>query len=73
MLDKGNGLAGKQMTMRIITKIMNEALEDMRDSGMHPDVMSFYIKQLSALTYWIADGTWNSQIPIPDDFQLEQS
>ena len=68
MIGKGNSLSGKQMTIRVITKIMNEALEDMRDSGMHPDVMALYIRQLSAMTLWIADGKWNSDIPIPDDF-----
>lgn len=70
MVSKGNGIQGKGMTMKIVTKIMNEALEDMRDSGLHPDVMSMYIKQLSAMTSWIADGKWQTEIPMPEDFDI---
>jgi hypothetical protein len=70
MITKGNGLAGKGMTIKILTKIMNEAMEDMRDSGLHPDVMAMYIDQLSAMTHWVAAGEWNSAIPIPEDFEV---
>lgn len=71
MLSKGNGIAGKQMTMRIISKIMGEAIEDMYESGIHPEIAALYIKQLSAMTYWIAEGTWNTNIPVPEDFDFE--
>lgn len=71
MISKGNGLAGKQMTIRILTKIMGEAMEDMREAGIHPEVASLYIRQLSAMTGWVADGKWNSDIPMPEDFEKD--
>jgi hypothetical protein len=71
MVSKGNGLQNKQMTMRIITKIMREALEDMYSSGLHPDIASMYMKQLAAMIYWVSDGSWNTEIPMPEDFKLD--
>lgn len=73
MVSKGANLSnGRDLKIRVITKIMNEALEDLRDSDLHPDVMALYIRQLSAITLWIADGTWNTSIPMPEDFEIEQ-
>jgi hypothetical protein len=71
MIAKGQGVQGsRSMTMKIITKIMNEAMEDMRDSGLAPEIASMYMKQLGTMVNWVADGTWDESVPMPEDFTV---
>jgi len=71
MISKGGGLKGpRAMSMRVITKIMNEAMEDMRDAGLAPEIASMYMSQLGTMINWVADGTWNDSVPMPEDFTV---
>jgi hypothetical protein len=65
LVSRGSSTA-KSSTMRIVTKIVTEALEDASD--VPPPIAEFYMKQLSAMIFWVATGTQNEDIPLPEDF-----
>jgi hypothetical protein len=67
MVNKGEG-GGKKATMRIVTKIVSEALTDA--SEVPPEIAEFYMKQLSAMIWWVATGSQAGEIPLPDDFKV---
>lgn len=66
MVSKGQG--GKQATMKIVTKIVSEALSDA--SEVPPEIAEFYMKQLSAMIWWVATGEEAGEIPLPSDFKV---
>lgn len=65
MVSKGEN-GGKQATMKIVTKIVREALSDA--SEVPPEIAEFYMKQLSAMIWWVATGEEAGEIPLPEDF-----
>lgn len=68
MVSKG-GTGPKAATMRIVNKIVSEALTDASD--VPPEIAEFYMKQLSAMIYWVATGETAGDIPMPEDFKTE--
>ena len=67
MVSKGQ--KGEQSTkIKIVNKIVGEALRDA--SEVPPAIAEFYMKQLSALVWWIATGDKNPDIPFPEDFEV---
>jgi hypothetical protein len=67
MVSKGEK-GGKQTTMKIVTKIVSEALSDA--SEVPPEIAEFYMKQLSAMIWWVATGQQAGDIPLPEDFRM---
>jgi len=67
MIDKGSK-GDRKPVMRIVTKIVREALEDA--SEVPPSIAEFYMKQLSAMIYWVACGEMSDEIPMPEDFNV---
>ena len=68
MVAKGGSSQKNNMTLKIVSKIMNEAIEDMREADLHPDIAAMYLRQLGTMVNWVADGTWNADVPKPEDF-----
>lgn len=68
MVSKG-GAGPKATTMRIVNKIVSEALSDAGD--VPPEIAEFYMKQLSSMIYWVATGENAGDIPLPEDFVKE--
>lgn len=70
MITKGNSVEGpKQFKVKIISKLLNEAMEDMVDADLHPEIMGLYLRQLGGMIDWVATGEWKSEIPIPEGFE----
>jgi hypothetical protein len=65
MVSKGES-GGKARTLRVVTKIVTEALSDA--SEVPPEIAEFYMKQLSAMIWWVATGKEAGDIPMPEDF-----
>jgi hypothetical protein len=65
MVSKGKD-GNKSATWRIVNKIVAEAITDA--SEIPPVIAEFYMKQLSALMFWVACGEWSADIPKPEDF-----
>ena len=63
MLSKGNG---KSSTMRVVTKIVTEGLQDASD--VPPAIAEFYMRQLSTMMFWVATGESRDDEPMPEDF-----
>ena len=71
MVSKGNNVQGRSsMGVKIVTKLMNEAMQDMQDSGIAPEIASMYMKQLGTMVNWVSDGTWDESVPMPEDFSV---
>jgi hypothetical protein len=69
MVAKGqNSSNGKSATMRVVTKIVTEALSDASD--VPPAIAEFYMKQLSAMIWWTATGESLEEMPLPEDFTV---
>jgi hypothetical protein len=65
MVSKGAN-SSKSATLRIVNKIVAEAITDA--SEIPAPIAEFYMKQLSALMFWVACGEWSADIPKPEDF-----
>ena len=65
MVSKG-GNSPKASTMRIVNKIVQEALIDASD--VPPEIAEFYMCQLSAMIRWVATGEDSGEYPLPEDF-----
>jgi hypothetical protein len=65
MISKGDK-SSKAVYMRIVSKIVTEALSDA--SEVPPEIAEFYMKQLSAMIWWVGTGDAPTDIPMPDDF-----
>jgi hypothetical protein len=65
MVGKGSG-SPKASTMRIVNKIVQEALEDA--SEVPAEIAEFYMCQLSAMIRWVATGEDSGEYPLPEDF-----
>jgi hypothetical protein len=70
MLTKGQN-SSKVGVMRVVGKICAEAIEDA--SEVPPAIAEFYMKQLSAMMYWVATGDNPAALnmPLPEDFNVE--
>lgn len=69
-LTKGSKAANSP-GFKIATKLVTEAMNDLGDSPLPPAIASLYIKQMSAIMYWVADGTRpEGDYPWPEDFQV---
>jgi hypothetical protein len=69
MISKGQNSSGaKAGTMRIVTKIVTEALSDASD--VPPAIAEFYMKQLAAMIWWTATGEALEGMPLPEDFTV---
>jgi hypothetical protein len=65
-------LAGKQPAkVRIVTKIITEALDDVND--VPTAIGELYCKQLSMLLWWVATGEKRADMTDwPDDFDTDR-
>jgi hypothetical protein len=69
MISKGNAAGGdRKPVMRIVSKIVREALVDA--SEVPPAIAEFYMKQLSAMIWWVACGEASPEVPLPEDFTV---
>jgi hypothetical protein len=69
IIEKAAGVTGQNgLKVRLVSKMMKEAMSDIRESSLHPDIAGMYFGQLAAMTHWIATGEWKHTLPIPDDF-----
>lgn len=51
-------------------KLMTEMLSDLKDSGMPPVFLEYYLKQLGSMMLWTATGTQDPDLPWPEDFNV---
>jgi hypothetical protein len=71
MIEKGNNSGDRKPVMKIVTKIVREALIDA--SEVPEPIAEFYMKQLSAMIYWVATGdvTNDMSTMLPEDFSAQ--
>jgi hypothetical protein len=70
MLAKGQS-SSRSGVMRVVGKICAEAISDA--SEVPAPIAEFYMKQLSAMMYWVATGDNPAALdmPLPEDFNVE--
>lgn len=55
--------------VQFASMFISEMLDDIHD--MPPAIIETYIKVLSGMMYWIAEGTEMPDCPLPEDFKRD--